>query len=104
MAVDADGPAIQVCDEFGKLQLSLGSSAADGSYGLSLIDQQGKVRARAIMRNELQGIASFGVYDPTGQIRANFSIGGSAQATLTLMDKSGSIIWSAPNASVAIEK
>lgn len=76
MAVDSDGPAVQVCDDSGKLQLNLGSSAADGSYGLSLMDQQGKVRARAVMRKELQGIASFGVYDGAGRIRANLSIGG----------------------------
>ena len=105
MAVDGDGPAVQVCDESGKLQLSLGSSAADGSYGLSMIDQQGKVRARAVMRKELQGIASFGVYDPSGQIRANLSInGGPAQAALTFMDEAGLIIWSAPDISIAIQK
>ncbi|MGO9267612.1 MAG: hypothetical protein ACLQBA_22470 [Candidatus Binataceae bacterium] len=104
MAVDGDGPAVQVCDGSGKLQLSLGSSAADGSYGLSLLDQQGKVRARAVMRNEDQGIASFGVYDPSGQIRANLCIGGRGQATLNFADEAGGIIWSAPDASVAIQK
>ncbi len=105
MAVDADGPSVQVCDESGKLQISLGSSAADGSYGLSMIDQQGKVRARAVMRNELQGIASFGVYDPSGQIRANLSIKGEPpHAALTFMDESGIIIWSAPDTSITIQE
>jgi hypothetical protein len=110
LAVDGDGPAVQVCDESGKLQLSLGSSAADGSYGLSMVDQQGKVRARAVMRNELQGIASFGVYDPSGQIRANLSIsgvsitGGLARAALTFTNEAGLILWSAPDASIALPK
>lgn len=105
LAVDGDGPAVQVCDESGKLQLSLGSSAADGSYGLSMIDEQGKVRARAVMRKELQGIASFCLYDPSGQVRANLSIaGGPAQASLTFIDEAGIIIWDAPGPSVAIQK
>jgi hypothetical protein len=104
LAVDGDGPAVQVCDESGKLQISLGSSAADGSYGLSLVDQQGKVRARAVMRKELQGLASFGVYDESGQIRANLFITGQKQAALTVMDDAGLIIWSTPDESIATKK
>jgi hypothetical protein len=104
MAVDGDGPAVQVCDESGKLRLSLGSSAAEGSYGLSMIDQQGKVIARAIMRNELHGIASFGLYDASGQIRANLSTSGSTQANLTFTDEDGRFIWRASDTFLVTRK
>jgi hypothetical protein len=95
VAVDADGPAIQILDDSQKVQINLGSSALDGSYGLSLIDEAGKIRGRAIMRKELQGIASFALYDKLGQLRANLALDGSGPAILNLLDETGLVSWRA---------
>jgi len=95
MAVDAKGPELQICDQNGNLEVSLGSRP-DGNSGLALMDETGKVRAQAVIRKELGGIASFGLYDSAGQVRGNFAIG-DRPAFLNFTDDEGVIIWRAPS-------
>jgi hypothetical protein len=94
IAVDGDGPGFQVWDEAGKLQLTLGSSGANG-IGLSLVDEAGKIRGQAVLRNESGGFASFVVRDRKGQVRGFFtsSIDGSGGAKLNFLDEAGNLVW-----------
>jgi hypothetical protein len=99
LAVDSNGPALQVCDEAGKLQLSLGS-ASDGDIALSLIDKAGKPRAQARLMTNMfgSGLASFCLYDSAGQLRGHLSCGGMDKdpASVIVNDATGNILWSAP--------
>jgi hypothetical protein len=95
MGVDANGPDLQICDQNGNLQVSLGSRP-DGNSGLALMDEAGKVRAQAVIRKELGGIASFGLYDSTGRVRGNFFIS-DRLTSLNFTDDQGVIIWRAPS-------
>jgi hypothetical protein len=96
IAVDSDGPAFQVWDEQGRVQLNLGSGA-NGITGLTLVDEAGKTRGQAVIHNGMQGLVSFAVNDQNGQLRGDFSlVGAFGGARLNLSDENGKSIWTTP--------
>jgi hypothetical protein len=79
-----------LCDCKGKPRTSL-TLGSDASAQLCLIDQLGKVRARAaVLRDGLLALE-----DGEGQVRALLAVGVDGSPTLRLFDGEG-LIWEAP--------